>query len=291
MKKYIALTIIIILGLSCSTAKKKVLEHYIKAKDLYTNNDIKTAASEIDLAINLDSTNLDFQITKAKIILATDNYELAIKILNNLLAKNFKLDTVNYNLGSCYFDFGNQFLMQKNDLDTANAFFEKALFHYNNAININSQYFFAYVSKQKVLHNLQRYNEALVVLNTAINLFPDSISLICNRGVEKINVGDLKGALIDLNNALESKKLDSLGLATAYRFRGHLYFKKGKIDKAIDDLTSSLEYNPKNEYALVTRGNYYKIKGLKDEACADYRKAGDLGFISIYEKIKAYCKD
>lgn len=289
MKKYIILTIATTLIFSCSTDKKKAIEHYIKAKELYKNDDIKNASSEIDLAIKLDSSNLDFQIIKAKIITETDNYELAIKILKSLSSKNFKLDTVNFNIGSCYFSYGNHFSMKQNDEEKANNSYEKALNYYNNAININTQYFDAYVEKQKVLHNLYRYAEALVVLNTAINLFPDSTSLICNRGVEKMYLGDLTGAMTDLDKSIQSNKLDSLDFASAYRFRGNLFLKKGKPDQAINDLTNALKYNPKDEYALVTRAECYKEKGLKDKACEDYRKAADLGFVSIYETIKEYC--
>jgi tetratricopeptide (TPR) repeat protein len=291
MKKHIILTIATMLLFSCSTDKKKAIEHYIKAKELYNNDAIKNASSEIDLAIRLDSSNLDFQITKAKIITKTDNHELAIKILKGVSSKNFKLDTVDFNIGNSYFSYGNYFLMKQNNEEKANDSYEKALKYYNSAINNNMQYFEAYNNKQKVLHNLNRYNEALIVSNTAINLFPDSISLICDRGVEKMSLGDLKGAMADLTKSIQSNKLDSVDFASAYRYRGSLYLKKGNPDEAINDLTNALKYNPKDEFALVTRAECYKQKGLKDKACEDYRKAADLGFVSIYETIKEYCFD
>ena len=289
MKKYFILTIVTMFLFSCSNDKKKAIEHSVKANELYKNDDINNASSEIDLAIKLDSSNLDFQIIKAKIITETDNYELAIKILKAISSKNFKIDTVNFNIGSCYFSYGNHFSMKQNDEEKANETWEKSLNYYNNAINVNTQYFEAYVEKQKVLHNLQRYEEALVVLNTSINLFPDSTSLICNRGIERMYLGDLTGAMTDLNKSIQSNKLDLLDLASAYRFRGNLFLKKGKPDEAINDLTNALKYNPKDQYALVTRAECYKEKGLKDKACEDYRKAADLGFVSIYETIKEYC--
>jgi tetratricopeptide (TPR) repeat protein len=283
------LTIATMLLFSCSADKKKAIEHYNKAKELYENDNIMNASSEIDLAIKLDSSNLDFQIIKAKIIKETDNYELAIKILEALASKNFKLDTVNFNIGDCYLSYARHFTLEKNDEEKANDSYEKALNFYNNAININSQYFDAYKSKQKVLHNLERYNEALVVINTAINLFPDSTSFIRDRGIEKIYLGDLTGGMTDLNNSIQSNKLDSFELATAYRFRGIIFLKKGKLDEAINDLTNALKYDPQNGYALAIRANCYKEKGLKDKACEDYRKAADLGFIRIYKTIKEYC--
>ena len=289
MKKYVILTITIMLLLSCSTDKKKAISHYIKAKELYNNNDIKNATSEIELAIKLDSSNLDFQIIKAKIIAETDNYELAIKILKGLSNRNFKVDTVNFYIGSCYFGYGNNFLTNQNDEEKANDSYEKALNYFNNTINLNTQYFKAYLEKQKTLHNLNRYDEALIVLGTAIKLFPDSASLICNRGVEKMHLGDLTGAMTDLNKSIQSNKLDSIDFATAYRFRGNLYLKKGKPDEAINDLTYSIKYNPKDQYAFYNRAECYKEKGLKDKACEDYRKAADLGFVYIYETIKEYC--
>lgn len=289
MINHVTLIIIIILLFSCSTEKNKAIEHYMNAKELYKNDDIKNAISEIDLAIRLDSSNLDFQVTKAKIISETGNSELAIEILKKIASKKFKLDSVNFQIGSCYFDYGNHFLMKEGYDDEAKNAFERALNYYNKAININTQYFEAYVEKQKVLHNLERYDEAIVVLNTAINLFPDNISLICNRGVEKIYLGDLTGGLSDLNKSIQSNKLDSLDFSTAYRFRGALFLKKEKLNKAINDLTSALKYNPKDQYALATRAECYKMMGLKDKACEDYRKAADLGFVRLYEVIKEYC--
>ncbi len=291
MKNCIVLTFIALLIFSCSTDKKKAIEHYLKAKELFKNDDIKNASSEIDIAITLDNYNLDFQIIKAKIVAKTDNYEQAIKILKGLSSRKFKLDTVNLMIGSCYFGYGSHFSMKQNYEDKANDYYEKALTYYNLAIDINIQYFDAYINKQKVLHNLDRFEEALVVLSTAINLFPDNMSLICNRGVEKMYLGDLTGAMTDLNQSIQSNKLDSVDFASAYRFRGDLYLKTGNAEEAINDLTNALKYNPKDEYALVGRAECYKEKGLKDKACEDYRKAADLGFVSIYKTIKDYCID
>ncbi|MES2773775.1 MAG: tetratricopeptide repeat protein [Bacteroidota bacterium] len=289
MKNFIVLNLCVLLIVSCSMDKNKAIEHNIKAKEFYINDDIKNASSEIEIAISLDSSNLDFQITKGKILTETDNYEQAIIILKGLLSRNFKVDTVNFNIGSCYFSYGNYFSTKQDDEDKAKEFYEKAATYYNYALNTNTQYFDAYVEKQKVLHNLDHNDEALIVLNTAITLFPDSILLICNRGVEKLYLGDLTGAMTDLNNSIQSNKLDSMDFASAYRFRGNLYLKKGNSDQAISDLTNALKLNPKDEFALVTRAECYKEKGLKDKACEDYRKAADLGFVSIYKTIKEYC--
>lgn len=289
MKQLIVFTFTIFFIASCTKDNNKAVEHFEKAKELLKKNDLKNASSEIEIAISTDSTNLDFQILKAKINEKTDNHEQAILILNKLLNRNYKLDTVNFIIGSCYFSYGNYFSMKQNDEEKGKDCYEKALAFYNQAINYNMEYFSAYNEKQKVLHNLDRYNEALIVLNTAINLYPDSMSLILGRGVEKLSLGDLVGAMLDLNKSIQCGKLDSIDMANAYRFRANLYREKENIDQAIIDLTDALKFDPENEYALVVRAECYREKGLKEKACEDYRKAADLGFISIYETIKEYC--
>jgi tetratricopeptide (TPR) repeat protein len=113
MKKTIIVTLVLLSIISCSSDKSKALEHYRNAKEFYYNDDIKNASSEIDIAIALDSTNPDFQITKADIIAETENYELAIEILKPLLIKNFKVDTVNHKIGLFYSDLGLNFTLNK----------------------------------------------------------------------------------------------------------------------------------------------------------------------------------
>lgn len=291
IKKCIVIIFLSLLLFSCSADKKKSVEHYILAKEFYKNEDIKNASSEIDIAIALDSSNLDFQIMKAKIISETDNYEHAIEILQKLISQNFKLDTVNYNIGSCYSGCGFYYSTKQYDEDKANEAFEKSLSYFNSAISINTKYYDAYVKKNKALHNLKRYDEALIVINTAINLFPDSIFLICLRGTEKIFLGDLTGAMNDLNTCISCNKLDSIECATAYRFRGHIHHKIGNINNAINDLTIALKFEPENGLIFWNRAECYKDIGLKNKACEDYKKAADLGFVSIYKEIKEYCSE
>lgn len=289
MKRYFTTLIISIIISACASNQDKAIEHFERAQKLYKEDKIKDASIEIDSAINLDKSNLDFQITKAKIIAKTDNYELAISILQEVLNQNFKVDTVNYYLGDSYFGYGSYFSKKQKVKESATGSFEKAVYYYNEAINNNAQYFEAYVAKSRAFHNQSKSDEALVVLNTAINLFPDSISLLYNRGVEKIYIGDLAGAMIDLNGSIQSNSLDSINQATAYRFRGLLHQKNNDLDSAIDDLTNALHYNPKDEYALYNRADCYREKGLKEKACNDYRRAADLGFVNLYATIKEYC--
>ena len=58
-----------------------------------------------------------------------------------------------------------------------------------------------------------------------------------------------------------------------YNLRGNMYYKKGQIDKAIDDYTRAIEINPGFATAYYNRGSAYNFEGRIDIASHDYKKA------------------
>lgn len=274
---------------SCTSDKDKAKIELSKADKFYQNKDYGNASKEIDSAFMLDSANYDILILKAKIKAGSNLNEEAIQLLKNILPKNFKTDTVYFLIGDSYFNIGYYFIAKKKDSEKATDAFQNSIKYYDSSISKNTQYFASYLGKQRALHNLGRYDEALIVLNTAISFFPDSISLIFNRGVEKSYLGDNIEAMIDINKSIQSNRLDSNDLGIAYRFRGNIYLVKDSLEKAIEDISISISYNPTDEIAYLERAEAYRAKGLKDKACEDYRKSADLGLVSVYEKIKEYC--
>jgi tetratricopeptide (TPR) repeat protein len=291
MRNFGLIILVMFFVLSCSFDKTKATDHFNQAKAYFEENDLKNALTEVNTAIKLDSTNLDIQLLRAKIFHKTENYEQAITILQTLLQNGFKSDTVDYLLAKLYSQYSSFLLTKVNQVYSANDANEKAILHYNSVIDRNPHHYEAYLGKSKSLHNLKRYNEALITINSATKLFPDSLCLISYRGIAKLVLGDLKGALKDLNQAIESKQLDSSDLAEAFRFRGRLYYLQGDELKAILDLTTAIEYRPSDYYIFSDRAMIYKEMGQKDNACDDYRHAADLGYLKMYEIIKEYCND
>jgi len=289
MKYLLILILVATIFTSCSSNKEKAFQHFTTASQFFETSDYGNASKEIELAINLDSKNNDFKILKSKIKCKAKKIDEAISLLKNILPDKFKVDTVNYLIGQYYFIQSSYFATEKIDENKQKELLENAILFSDNAISANIQYFDAYIIKQRSLHNLEKYDDALITLNTAIDLFPDSAQLICYRGVEKKYLGDKLGAKNDLNKSIQENKLDSMDLSSAYRFRGYIFSDEGNIDDAINDMTSAINFDPTNEYLFVSRGNFYKKKGMKEKACEDYRKAADLGFVAIYETIKDYC--
>jgi tetratricopeptide (TPR) repeat protein len=274
---------------SCNSDKQKSIDHFNKAKECFKNKDWNNASKENDIAIKLDSSNFESIILKSKIKEETKANEEAIQILKSLLNKNYKTDTINFLIADNYFEIGNYYTFQKSDDDKMQDAYNSALTYFDKAIKINSQYIKAYDQKQKVLFNLDRFDEAVITLNNAIGIFPKNMSLISARGIVKDKLGDKTGAISDLNMAINSTKLDSMDLATALRFRGNIYFESDSLQNAIIDFTKAISYNPNDDLSFVSRGELYRKLGEKDKACDDFRKAADLGLVAIYETIKEYC--
>lgn len=290
MRKLLIVIILASLFISCTSKKKKAKDLLVKATEHYKKDDYGNAAKEVDLAMQLDSSNYDISILKAKIKSAVNLNEEAISILKKVAKENFKVDTINFFIGEFYFDIGSYYTHQKVDNEKSKDAFKNSIKYYELCTVKNPLYFGAYIGKAHALHNVEKYDEALITLNNAIIFFPDSMTLIFSRGVEKGYLGDNSGAMIDLDKAIISNRLDSIDMASAYRWRGNIFYEKDSIDNAIQDLTKAVIFNPKDELAFATRGGFYKDKGLKDKACDDYRKAADLGLVVIYETIKDYCE-
>lgn len=283
--------ILVCLNSSCNSEKKKSISHLTIANVHFKNKDFSNALKETEFSIQLDSNNYDAIILKAKIKSTLEYYEDAIKILQSLLSKSYKVDTINFLLGEYFFSLGNYYSFEKIDDNLEIENLKKALKYYSDALSNNPHYYESYISKSHVLHNLGKYDEALITVNNALNLYQDSMALIYSRGVEKYSLGDNIEAIQDIDEALSSGKLDSVDMSSAFRFRGRINGELDNIDSAIQDVSKAILYNSKSELAYYLRGEMYEVKGMKNKACEDYRKSAELGLVSAYEKIKIYCNN
>jgi tetratricopeptide (TPR) repeat protein len=275
--------------MACNSDIKKAKEHYLKAEKYYTTKDYANASLEIDKSINLDASNYEYLIYSAKIKRQLNKNDEAIDLLKTVISKNYKKDSTNYEIGKCYFAKSVNFSNEGESESKQNESLEKALDFYDLTLKENIRFYDAYIEKYKVMHNLQRYEEAIVIVNQAYSVFPDSINLVLFRGVAKGTLGDHYEEMKDLNKAISSKKLDSSNTSTAYRFRGLAFKEKDELKLALEDFTNAINYSKENAYPYKDRGDLYLKMKLNDSACKDYRKAAELGFVKLYEIIKENC--
>ncbi len=117
------------------------------------------------------------------------------------------------------------------------------------------------------------------------------------RGVAYKELGKLKDALSDYNNAIKfaSASDDEFArhsLVEAYNMRGSLYNRSGRKDEALLDYDKAIELNPKNDYAYYHRGIMRVEMGQSELGCADLKKASEiLPVVDIYnDALEEYCK-
>lgn len=95
-------------------------------------------------------------------------------------------------------------------------------------------------------------------------------------GLAAVRDGDYERGVELLTRAIESGDLEETNLTIAYYDRGNAWFYLEEYDKALEDLTTAIERNPRFLEAFVKRGAAYKELGKYDLAIADYTSALEL---------------
>lgn len=110
---------------------------------------------------------------------------------------------------------------------------------------------------------------ALIDLDEALKHAPKCATLHLNHAIIWRQMGQLQSALADLNRVIQ---LDS-SRAAAYITRGDLLTRLGQYDEALADLNRAIALDPESAEAYGLRGNLYTAMGCPDEALANLYQA------------------
>jgi tetratricopeptide (TPR) repeat protein len=113
------------------------------------------------------------------------------------------------------------------------------------------------------------YNNAIKDFSRALDINPNYVDALINRGGAYAKLGRFNDALMDINQALKFEKKDS----ELYNKRGEVYMQNNMYDQSIMNFTAAIVLNPMFSDAYLNRGRAYSEKGMPDEAMADFNHA------------------
>lgn len=112
-------------------------------------------------------------------------------------------------------------------------------------------------------------NQAIRDFNHALEINPDYVDALVNRGSAYVLQSKYDDALKDFNHALDLEKRQ----AQIYNIRGEIYLLEKIYDLAIKDFSSAIILNPMCSDAYLNRARAYSEKGMLYEAKIDYNQA------------------
>ncbi|MEZ5357923.1 MAG: tetratricopeptide repeat protein [Candidatus Zixiibacteriota bacterium] len=235
-----------------------------------------------------------------------NTYELALGNKNNAIADYKSAIQINPRYARAYLNLGNIY-HDRGDLESAlkyyddavmadsqysqaffnraNVYFEqkefdKAILEYDKAIMLRPLWSEAYYNRANVyLFGKEEWVNAIFDYDKAINFNTSYIPAIRNRGVARSRNGEFAQAIADFTRVLQLKEDD----AEAFSNRGNCWVQMGDYDKALNDYNQAIHFDPRLAEAYENRGFLYMVHmNNKEKACADWKKACDLGRCDNY---------
>lgn len=131
-----------------------------------------------------------------------------------------------------------------------------------------------------------RHEDALRVLTSLCAKDSTDVGHWSNRSFELIALERYPEALIMVEKALDIDKDEPVALSN----RGYIYYTMDRIKEATHDIDRSLRFYPANPYALRTRALLRIRKGDREKACEDLTLAKALGEIPEVDRlVKEHC--
>ncbi|MDQ3051260.1 MAG: tetratricopeptide repeat protein [Bacteroidota bacterium] len=114
---------------------------------------------------------------------------------------------------------------------------------------------------------------AIVEFDKCLQLEPNHVNALLQRGFCKNLVKDFEGAILDFSSVIALEPTHRW----AFLSRGSARNKTGEYALAMDDFNKVLELDPSDQEAYNNRGFSKKLSGDKKGACEDWNKSKKLG--------------
>nr|XP_033809328.1 tetratricopeptide repeat protein 6 isoform X2 [Geotrypetes seraphini] len=261
-----------------------------------------------DYSESIETLRLESQINPSpyifnllgKTLMKAKNTEEAIESFKNALSmmgplkpnhpSSTEAAEILYFLGLCYVEQGDLFkaLTAFTKIvtifpDFADAYYQRGLCRmrlqqdlcmadFNETLEINPDFFQAYLSRAAFYGSKRRYVKAILNCNEAIKIKPDSVRAYMYRGSLKYYIKAYFSAIEDLNKAIEMDETCSL----AYFNRAICYHQLKIYDKALKDYGIALLLSVRKDIevkVLINRGLLYQELHEYAIALQDFKEA------------------
>ena len=195
-----------------------------------------------------------------------------------------------------------------------------AIADFKKSIQLDSAGLSAYLCYSIIYCMHKNYDQALYYLNKGIKAYPNASELYGNRGNIKALQKNYQEAILDYKKVTELNPLDALSFLNL----GNLEHNSGNYSAALKDFTRAIELDSRNPIIYVRRSDtkdvlkdyggaikdaeqsialdptyaeaYYTKanaeyhSGLKEAACANWKKSLTMGFYASKRQISSFCK-
>ena len=293
-------------------AKAKDNQSWFDKAVVDLNQALKVAQKKDDVYYNIGKLMYAYQLSKPEKTYKDWTYDTALKNVRQA----FAIDPL-----PIYVQLEGDILFAQQDYAGALAAYEKV-----NASNMTSAGTFFSAAKTKELLKAEP-KEILVLMDSCISRCPQPITAdfapyLLERAQINMNAGQPRKAMLDYDAYF--KAVNGQVNDVFYYYREQAALKARQYQRALDDIAKAVELNPADltyqaENAVVNLrvgryekaieilngilkndpkyGEAYRLLGLcqvqlkkTDEACANFKKAKELGDPNVDELIKKYCK-
>lgn len=195
---------------------------------------------------------------RSQVYTATGKYELAIQDADKALS-------IDQTSGQAYYAKAELFFYGKKD-------YQQSLQLYDAAMKANTQMAEAYAGKARAYMGMQKYKEAMNVIEDAIpRILQNDPELYYMRGLLNYQRGKFKLAIEDYDKSL----VINSGWNTYHVLlnRGIAHDAILKPDLALQDFTNAIAADPNNVGGYIARGNILYGLAKYQDAVEDFRKA------------------
>ncbi|NDJ54845.1 MAG: tetratricopeptide repeat protein [Chloroflexi bacterium] len=241
----------------------------IQAEEAYNSGNLQRAVELYGEAADIDPSNVEFHFQQARLLIFMSAMEYDPAERERLLEDAFQAandakfaDATRPEgyaiLGKAYDWAGDP---------------ERAITEINRAIDLDEEYALSYAYLAEAYVELDRWDQALETIETAISLDPDDPDIRRDFGWIYENFGDWFNASIQYELAIEgAPSLAYLRVALARTYR-----QEGRYNEALDQLFEAQELNPQNPVIAFQIGlTYESFIGNQESAIEAYQSATEL---------------